>query len=195
MNPKPHEVRAFWKHMSDHFRSSIVRKSDATEMSFVGHFLGIIGVLSKDEFLRNFTTTIGRKIYVPFEVGDEDSDDLWAQVKTCVHEHQHIVQSLNEPITYATNYLLDKSARARYEAEAYSTALEMDRWRFGRSEDPASYAVPLRHYGLGEEHIGVAIKSMKISALAIASGAVVTKASRVATRWMNVNVPHWKETA
>ena len=69
LDVKPEEVWAFWRFMQDHFRTSVINKSSALEMQLVARGLEALGVQSKERFLKNFTTTIGRRIYTPFEVG------------------------------------------------------------------------------------------------------------------------------
>ena len=62
--------------------------------------------------LKNFTTTIGRRIYTPFEVGSPKGGwDLWHQIVICVHEHQHVVQHDREGLAYEVSYLADRRAR------------------------------------------------------------------------------------
>ena len=79
--------------MQDHFRTSVINKSSALEMQLVARGLEALGIQRKDRFLKNFTTTIGRRIYTPFEVGSPKGGwDLWHQIVICVHEHQHVVQ-------------------------------------------------------------------------------------------------------
>lgn len=195
MNPTGQEVIDFWAYMCAHFKSSVVAKEKATEMSLVGAFLDGIGILKKEDFLSRFTTTIGNKIYVPFQIGSGSDAELWSQVLTCVHEHQHIVQSRKEPWTYSTSYLVDKSSRVRYESEAYATAMELDYWRFRKVGKPSGYASSLIHYGLGPEHVAVAEKIMSISSLAIQRGAVLSESARVALRWLDAKAFHWKEFA
>jgi len=113
LDVKPEEVWAFWRFMQDHFRTSVINKSSALEMQLVARGLEALGVQSKEFFLKNFTTTIGRRIYTPFEVGSPKGGwDLWHQVVICVHEHQHVVQHDREGLAYEVSYLADRAARA-----------------------------------------------------------------------------------
>ena len=60
---------------------------------------------------QNFTTTIGRRIYTPFEVGSPKGGwDLWHQIVICVHEHQHVVQH-DRGAGLRGGYLADRAAR------------------------------------------------------------------------------------
>ena len=81
LDVQPEEVWAFWRFMQDHFRTSVINKRSALEMQLVARGLEALGIQSKDRFLKNFTTTIGRRIYTPFEVGSPKGGwDLWQQI-------------------------------------------------------------------------------------------------------------------
>ena len=118
-------------------------------------FLSRINVLDKDEFLRRYTTTIGKRIYTPFDVGVPDERyDLWRQISVCVHEHQHVEQLLRDGwLKFAGRYLVSSAARAAYEAEAFRCNMELHYWRYGEIPDlaparPATRALrlqPARH--------------------------------------------------
>ena len=115
LDVQPEEVWAFWRFMQDHFRTSVINKRSALEMQLVARGLEALGIQSKDRFLKNFTTTIGRRIYTPFEVGSPKGGwDLWHQIVICVHEHQHVVQHDREGLSYEVSYLADRAARARW---------------------------------------------------------------------------------
>ena len=110
---QPEEVWAFWRFMQDHYRTTVVNKRDALEMQLVAQALDALGIQSSERFLRNFTTTLGRRIYTPFEVGSPRGGwDLWSQVVICVHEHQHVVQHDREGLSFEVSYLADRAARA-----------------------------------------------------------------------------------
>jgi hypothetical protein len=64
LDVKPEEAWAFWRFMQDHFRTSVINKRSALEMQLVARGLEALGVQSKEFFLKNFTTTIGRRIYI-----------------------------------------------------------------------------------------------------------------------------------
>ena len=62
-------------------------------MQSVARLLDAMGVLDAEEFLENYVTTVDRRIYVPFEIGEGNSSwGLWDQLVVCVHEHQHVEQ-------------------------------------------------------------------------------------------------------
>ncbi len=187
---QPEEVWAFWRFMQDHYRTTVVNKRDALEMQLVAQALDALGIQSRDRFLRNFTTTLGRRIYTPFEVGSPRGGwDLWSQVVICVHEHQHVVQHDREGLSFEVSYLADRAARARWEAEAYRSNLELHFWRYGTTPSARRIAEVLGDYGCRPEDVDVAAKSLALSAVSIRKGAVINEATHVALGWLNEHVP------
>ena len=122
---EPGDVRAFWDFMTQHYGTSVINKQDAIAMKVVARVLDTLGIVDRDSFLKEFTTTIGRRIYIPFTIGDASPLDLWSQIALCVHEHQHVVQHDKLGLRYELTYLASKADRARYEAEAYRSELEV----------------------------------------------------------------------
>lgn len=187
---QPEEVWAFWRFMQDHYRTTVVNKRDALEMQLVAQALDVLGIQSRDRFLRNFTTTLGRRIYTPFEVGSPRGGwDLWSQVVICVHEHQHVVQHDREGLSFEVSYLADRAARARWEAEAYRSNLELHFWRYGTTPSARRIAEVLGDYGCRPEDVDVAAKSLALSAVSIRKGAVINEATHVALGWLDEHVP------
>ncbi|MBN8616642.1 MAG: hypothetical protein J0L92_39015 [Deltaproteobacteria bacterium] len=187
---QPEEVWAFWRFMQDHYRTTVVNKRDALEMQLVAQALDALGIQSRERFLRNFTTTLGRRIYTPFEVGSPRGGwDLWSQVVICVHEHQHVVQHDREGLSFEVSYLADRAARARWEAEAYRSNLELHFWRYGTTPSARRIAEVLGDYGCRPEDVDVAAKSLALSAVSIRKGAVINEATHVALGWLDEHVP------
>lgn len=187
---QPEEVWAFWRFMQDHYRTTVVNKRDALEMQLVAQALDALGIQSRDRFLRNFTTTLGRRIYTPFEVGSPRGGwDLWSQVVICVHEHQHVVQHDREGLSFEVSYLADRAARARWEAEAYRSNLELHFWRYGTTPSARRIAEVLGDYGCRPEDVDVAARSLALSAVSIRKGAVINEATHVALGWLDEHVP------
>jgi hypothetical protein len=187
---QPEEVWAFWRFMQDHYRTTVVNKRDALEMQLVAQALDALGIQSRDRFLRNFTTTLGRRIFTPFEVGSPRGGwDLWSQVVICVHEHQHVVQHDREGLSFEVSYLADRAARARWEAEAYRSNLELHFWRYGTTPSARRIAEVLGDYGCRPEDVDVAAKSLALSAVSIRKGAVINEATHVALGWLDEHVP------
>ena len=176
--------------MQDHYRTTVVNKRDALEMQLVAQALDALGIQSRDRFLRNFTTTLGRRIYTPFEVGSPRGGwDLWSQVVICVHEHQHVVQHDREGLSFEVSYLADRAARARWEAEAYRSNLELHFWRYGTTPSARRISEVLGDYGCRPEDVDVAAKSLALSAVSIRKGAVINEATHVALGWLDEHVP------
>ena len=187
---QPEEVGAFWRFMQDHYRTTVVNKRDALEMQLVAQALDALGIQIRDRFLRNFTTTLARRIYTPFEVGSPRGGwDLWSQVVICVHEHQHVVQHDREGLSFEVSYLADRAARARWEAEAYRSNLELHFWRYGTTPAARRIAEVLSDYGCRPEDIDVAAKTLALSAVSVRKGAVINEATHVALGWLDEHVP------
>lgn len=187
---RPEEVWAFWRYMQDHFRTTVVNKRDAIEMQLVAQVLDALRIQKADRFLKNYTTTFGRRIYTPFEIGVPRSGwDLWNQVVVCVHEHQHVVQHEREGLNFEVSYVADRAARARWETEAYRSNLELQFWRFGTTPSARSLAGLLTEYGCRAEDVEVAAQSLALSSASVRRGAVVNEATHIALLWLNENVP------
>lgn len=190
------EVIAFWRHMQERFGTVTVNKADAFEMQLVAGVLDTLGILDKERFLGSFTTTLGRKIYTPFDVGSPNERwDLWDQVVVCVHEHQHVVQHDREGLSYEVSYVADRAARARFEAEAYRSNLEMHFWRFGSPMRSRPLAELLHDYGCRPEDVEVAAHSLALANVSVRRGAVLNEATRAALDWLDRHVPHLRAQA
>jgi hypothetical protein len=193
----PEEVKAFWQFMQQRFAASVISKSDSTAMAAVGLLLDKLKVLDRDRFLKDFTTTLGHRIYVPFEVGVPQAGyDLWWQVLTCTHECQHVHQfasSAGSGLEFSWDYLASHAARASYEAEAYTCNLELEWWRkkaFGRT--PAQYAALLTSYGCDAADIAVVTKRLALELVTIKAGGIITEATKTALGWLESNVGRLK---
>ena len=187
----PEQVWGLWRHMQTRFGTKVVNKESALEMQLVAQALDAIGLQSRERFLRSFTTTVGRHIYTPFEVGvPQGGWDLWNQVVVCAHEHQHVIQHDREGLAFEVAYLADPAARARFEVEAYRSTLELYFWRYGTTPSTRRIAQALAGYGCRREDIEVSARSLALMATAVRTGAVLNEASQVALAWLDVHVPH-----
>ncbi|HEU4408397.1 MAG TPA: hypothetical protein VFS43_24245 [Polyangiaceae bacterium] len=192
--PTPEEVRAFWAFLTAHYGTTVVDKADAAEMALVAAFLDRLGVMDRARFLANYTTTIGRRIYLPFELGK--GQDLWHQMVIAVHEHQHVVQLDRDGwLAFTGGYLLRTATRARYETEAYRTHLELHFWRTGAMLSARDLAAKLRAYGCSGEDVVVAEKVLRLSEPAVRQGAALVPATRVALSWLNAHAPHLRASS
>lgn len=185
--PTPDQVRGLWAHMNSKYGSVVLQKSSSELMQVVSDFLGKMNISDPQDFMRKYTTTIGRRIYAPFEIGTpNDNWGLWDQMIVCVHEHQHIVQQDEDgALAFGWRYVTDAEARAWYEANAYITAVEMDMWRFGKIDyEPESLVQRLSDYGCNADQIAFAGSVIRVLGHATKSGGIVTKSSRDAIAWL-----------
>lgn len=186
----PAVVAGLWAHLQAHYGTTIIAKDDDAGMKRVATVLDALGVLDRERFLREYATTIGRSIYLPFVPGEATPAwDLWTQLTIGVHEHQHVVQHVRDGLAFEVEYLVDSSARARHEAEAYLTQLELHRWRFGEMPPPRRYAEKLAAYACTETDILWAAQYLTLAAAAISAGGRVTEAGAVAISWLEANAP------
>ncbi len=185
--PTPELVRSFYDFMTDRFRSKVVDKTNAIEMQVVAFALGRAGVVDQHEFLRHYATTIGRRVYTPYEVGiPSDGWDLWSQIVVCAHKHQHIVQYDEAgPIGFTVHYLGSNAERSRYEADALRTNMELHFWRYRQVPSVQALASGLQGYGLNDQDVSVAETILRSSMEPVRRGAIVNYASRVAIDWLN----------
>jgi hypothetical protein len=190
---RPEQVYLFWEMMQQHYDSEVLDKPTAMEMRVLGWLLDLFCVVDRKTFLERFTTTIGRRIYIPFFVGvDHSRHPLWSQIGTCVHEHQHIVQLDRDGVRFTIDYLFDQASRAAYEAEAYTCNQELHFWRTGELRSPRKLAEKLRYYGCRETDIAVAESQLIAASRAIRGGAVITEAGQVAIAWLEAHYPQLK---
>ena len=186
----PNIVRGLWRHLTRLYKSTVFEKRRAPEMYLVAEALARLGIADREAFMREWSTTLGRRIYVPFTIGvGSNSNALWDQVVTAVHEHQHVAQYEADGLGFMGSYLLSDTARAKYETDAYRSNLELHWWRYGELPGTEELAAKLRAYAVSEADIAVAAKTLKVSADAVRLGAVVNESSNVAIRWLNANAP------
>ena len=129
----------------------------------------------------------------------DSSHPLWAHAKRLradleampiVRERPNVnVQHDREGLSYEVSYLADRAARARWEAEAYRSNLELQFWRTGTTPSAQRTASVLKDYGCRDEDIEVTAKSLALSALSVRKGAVINEATHVALGWLDEHVP------
>lgn len=183
------QVKAFWKYMSSYYETTTVDKNNSAFMGTIGTFLSAIGVQDKQKFMNSYTTTIGTTIYAPFEVGDPSKWSLWSQVVVCVHEHMHVIQYRKDgALPFSWNYVTSASKRAKYEAEAYRTNLEMHYWNYKSLPDTQDLANKLVAYNVGAADIAVVKKMLDLSAISVKAGAIISDPVKVAIKWIEANL-------
>lgn len=191
VEPTPDHVAGLWHAMAQRWGTRAVSKAESMQMRAVSHLLDGIGVLDAPSFMRRYTTVVGRTIYCPFALGvPSDAHPLWAQLVVGVHEHQHVVQLEREGrVSYSVRYVASRSARAMWEAEAYTCNLELHWWRHGRVRDAGEVARRLKDYGLGERNVEAAERVLCDANTRIARGEVVTEAGAFARAWLAEHAP------
>lgn len=118
-------VKSIWAHYQGRLGSKVFPKRSRVLMRIAARVVARRTETTEEEFLGDFVTTIGRRIYVPFELGVEKPGWLFRdQMLLAVHEHQHVVQWLKEPVRFLTKYARDTRKRALFEAEAFRSEFE-----------------------------------------------------------------------
>jgi hypothetical protein len=169
----PQMTKDFWDYMSDLYGTKILSKKDSS----VGSFLSLMKIQDKEKFMSKYTTTIGKTIYVSFDIGGTtDKNVLASQISTCVHEHQHVVQYNRGGFDFTLEYVFQHDQRAKLEAEAYSTNIEIYHWYTGKLD-----------YGCDANDVLVAEKIMNANVKIIKYGGIIHEASKEAIAWLNKN--------
>lgn len=194
IDPTPETVRAFWSYMQQEYGSKVIPKATSAEMKAVATFLDLVKIQDYDTFMKVFTTTIGRRIYIPFEIGVPGDYDLWGQIRVCVHEHQHVEQGDRDGwVTFGSRYVTSSSFRAGYEAEAFGSDMEMEYWRWGDSFDLNQFAqarpLVLKSYGCSDDDIDQARATLTIRAGIVAQGIVANRSTQRAVDWLGNHAP------
>lgn len=190
----PMTVRALWDYLERRYNSEVVDKRRAPEMWAAAWFVKRFAKIPVGVFMSRYATTIGRRIYVPFTIGQpEPGFPLWTQCLLAVHEHQHIEQVKRHGwFRFVLRYLGSSRARSMFEADAYRTALELEHWRSGTILSPALYASKLRDYGASADDIKAAEQILISTARSIKRGAIITPAAKIAIAWLNEHAPDLK---
>lgn len=182
-------VKAFWAYMCKKYNCTVIDKKSADEMKIVAWFLDLMDITDDSEFLDKYATTIGRRIYVPFEIGKGNYWQLLQQVAVCVHECQHVVQYSRDKSKFVFSYLYSDAARTHYETDAMRCNMEMYWFFTSRLLSASSLANKLRYYGVGSADRRVAKKHLVISGEVVKRGGVVMGPSKVAIKWWKRRVP------
>jgi hypothetical protein len=181
-------VKDFYAAALTKYNAKLVNKDDSAFMKIISSFLDGIGVLDKDKFMNEFVTTIGATIYVPYEVGMEGKWNLWGQISVLTHELTHCEQFHDSPAEFMIKYIVNKSDRATYEAQAYGTDLEMKYWFTpGQGYDIKKRAQSLLNYGLQQQHCDYAAEHLAIYDDVFKQGGGVSPVAAWAKEWLNVH--------
>lgn len=178
------DVIDFWKYMESQYRFIVVEKADSKAMEKISWVLDAMGILDHKEFMANFTTTLGRVVYVPFDIGVGNQRQLLSQVETCVHEAEHVVQYMRNRAKFVWKYVTSDASRSHYESEAYLTNMEMHFYLTGKLLGAKSLSGLLESYGVGEDDIRVTYKQLTIASKLVKRGAVISNTSKTAIKYL-----------
>ena len=188
INLTKEDVQNAWKYMSKYYDFDIIDKSNAKEMQIAGWALELMDIQDSDDFLKRYTTTIGRNIYVPFEIGEGSQSKLKLQLCTLAHEAQHVVQFRRNSGKFVFRYLTSDAARASYEADALRANMEMYWYMTGKLLSPKKLSDSLVGYSIGDDDRRVVYKNLMISSKVVKRGGVITGTSKTLIKWMQNNV-------
>ena len=178
----------FWEFLKNYYNIKIIDKNDSSSMKMVGWFLDAIGILDKENFLKQFTTTINQRIYVPFKIGEGNEEQLWGQIRTGVHEVIHAQQAKKEGfVTFSYHYVSNKNKRAEYEAEAYRSEMVLDWARKGSFRQPSEIVQSLKSYGVGKKQIDFAQKYLEVSIPGVKMGSHFNDVTKMGLFWLKAN--------
>lgn len=200
---KSEKVKAVWKYTTNFYKTSVINKQNSTEMKLVARVLSLLNITDKNKFLTNSATTIGKKIYLPFTIGQVDKttslktqqNELWHQIVICAHEHHHVHQHNTLSFLYEIPYLTSKSKRARFEAEAYRCHLELHFWRHGSlpsDQEIDRLADKLKSYNCSDNDIVLMKEKLHIWAKRIKIGKIYSPVSKTIIKWLNENAKEIK---
>ena len=180
------QMLATWQHLQVHYRTRVVAKATSPLMRIVAVLLALVRILPARSFLQDFTTTIGHRIYLPHDLDAARGNAhlCFGYLVLCVHEHQHVVQWDRGPVRFVLSYLLSPMARARHEAEAYATALDLAAWAGRPLPSPQALAERLQHYGCGPRAIAEAARLLAAADARARQGGTTAEASRVAIAFL-----------
>jgi hypothetical protein len=180
----PEHAVAVWDCLSNNYGSTVHSKDDSDFMKSIGWALNLMEVMDKEVFLKEYSTTIFSHIYIPFEIGKDDKKDPWSQIVNGVHEHVHVLQCKQEGhLAYAGEYLASKDGRARFEAQAFATALELNWWKDKTLPDIERLSRKLLHYGCGQDQVNFVKGYLKMHSVTVQEGGTINDVTRNAI-WM-----------
>lgn len=114
------------KYLCGRYNTTVKYKPTASEMRLLARFLDAVGIADHDVWLRHYSTTLGRKIYLCRHLNDTKIRARDHAV-TLAHEHGHVWimdTDYNSPAAYYAAYL-DGSRRALIEARCYLAGAEV----------------------------------------------------------------------
>jgi hypothetical protein len=182
MNPftiTDEDVRDLGAAMERRFGSRIRSKVDSRLMRVIGWLLQLKGIVQADRFATDCTTTIARTIYTPYALGDP-TVDLFGQVCTLAHEHQHVV---DRGWRMYLGYLCNRRTRAWYEARAYAVGCEVE-MAGGWAVDVDAIVRRVDVYGFDEAALGVFARELRTAWNVIREEGPISEVGRWTVGWL-----------
>ena len=132
--PNYKQAEIFWEEMCSHYGTSWKYKKNAWEAKVIGKILASRDIVTYDNWMNNYSTILGRTIYIPFVPGEaSDNHPAEKQISSCTHEHQHWNDACDRgKLTWNWEYLISSEKRAVAEALGYKTNIEMYHWFTGK---------------------------------------------------------------
>jgi hypothetical protein len=183
-------VKACAKKLCWRYDAAIHSKRDSAFMRVVAAALGKLGILDAEAFMRDYATTVGHDIYLPFTVGSTASaaPSLVSQLMTVAHEVQHVIlRDEMGVMAYDLGYL-DSATRAIYEARCYLVNVEVY-YLYIRALHGSGAVMGidlgkvLAAYGCKAKDIRAAQVVLDHGARVVAKGGIGTAAAQAVGKW------------
>lgn len=181
----PYHVTKFHDRMSAKYGSIVLDRNVRDVMERARAFLEKLGVpLDQETFLQRYAFTLGKFIWYPFNIDNPVPTPFWptlgGQLIGVAHEHVHVRQGDESGLApFATDYALSSEARAtRWEADGYTTSLELGPTLLGYEPDPGVLAKNLGAYGCTDGDIEATRIILTSRQDVVRQGGVITPESR-----------------
>jgi len=179
---KTEYLKAYASSLCDEYGAKIKFKNKSIFMKFIAFFLDLFNIMDKKTFME-YSTTIGRTMYLSFELGDFEDVSYYGQISTIAHEITHVSQYNHEGCKFFFKYLFSLKWRAIYEMYAWGVSMEMHYFLTKRVLSPQDLANKLIKYKCTSEQVRqVAIFLENVSTFL--GKRVVFKPSKSAIYWL-----------
>ena len=184
-------VQEFASHMAVAFNASIRPKAGAWTMDAAGGFLRLFGFGLGKRWDTHVVTTMGRTIYVPFELGSGGFYSPWDQIAVLAHECQHVHDGTVGGILRDIRYLVSTPDRTHTEAMANVASMELHHWRYGAIEHwwTRARADAMHGYGVSAADVEVMRTHLLAAAPIVRRGGLISHAGRTAIAWLDEHAP------
>ena len=138
-----------------------------------------------DRWLKRWSLTVGRLVWLSFKPGAGAEKDLEAQVITICHELIHARQWRQDKARFVFRYVFSQSRRAHYEAEAFHADVEMA-YALGLKPDYKAIAEKLKAYRVRKSDIAVTKKHLLIIDRIAKQGGRTEDVTKWACKWWDI---------